>query len=113
MRLPRPCLKCNRLHRDRGDYCSSCRTEYQRKRESNPYRMAKKKMMYGGNYPARRASMVAETINNNLPCHICKQHFLTATEITADHLIPGDPNSPLAPAHKSCNSSRGNKPLSN
>ena len=111
MRLPRPCLTCNRLHRDKGDYCAACRADHDRKREANPNRIAKKRMMYGGDYPARRASMVTETINQNLPCHICKKHFATAADITADHLIPGNPNSPLAPAHKSCNSSRGNKPL--
>ena len=111
MRFNRPCLKCNTLHRDKGDYCASCRSEYERKREADPARMARKRIMYGGDYRARRASMVTETIQNNLPCHICKKNFTSLSEITADHLIPGNPNSPLAPAHKSCNSSRGNKPL--
>jgi hypothetical protein len=27
----------------------------------------------------------------------------------ADHVIPGDADSPLAPAHRSCNAARGNK----
>ena len=27
----------------------------------------------------------------------------------ADHVIPGNPDSPLAPAHRSCNAARGNK----
>jgi 5-methylcytosine-specific restriction endonuclease McrA len=55
--------------------------------------------------------MIAEVIERNLPCHLCKKPFMSRADITADHLIPGNPNSALAPAHKSCNSSRGNKPL--
>jgi hypothetical protein len=44
-------------------------------------------------------------------CHICKQPFTNRNDITADHLIPGDVNSPLDAAHGICNSRRGNKPL--
>lgn len=44
-------------------------------------------------------------------CHLCKELFTDRKEITADHLIPGDRNSPLLPAHAKCNSSRGDKPL--
>lgn len=111
MRFPRPCVKCNRLHRDPGDYCISCRTELNRIKESNPDRIARKRMLYSNGYPARRARMVAETIERNLNCHICNKPFESKSDITADHLLAGNPNSPLAPAHKACNSSRGNTPL--
>ena len=44
-------------------------------------------------------------------CHLCNQPFTNRNEIQADHLIPGDPSSPLAPAHARCNASRGDKKL--
>ena len=44
-------------------------------------------------------------------CHLCGQAFTDRNDITADHLIPGDMNSPLDAAHLSCNSRRGDKPL--
>ena len=111
MRLPRPCLSCNQLHKDKGEFCSSCRTERDRKREANPERIARKKMLYGNDYRKRREVLVKETIINNLCCHICKLPFESKADITADHLMAGNPQSPLAPAHKRCNSSRGNKPI--
>jgi len=46
-------------------------------------------------------------------CHLCGQPFTDRKQITADHVDAGNPLSPLAPAHLTCNSSRGNKPLNN
>jgi hypothetical protein len=68
-------------------------------------------MLYNSDYQKRRKALVAETIERNLFCHLCNKPFQSPLEITADHITPGDPNSPLAPAHKSCNSSRGAKQL--
>lgn len=109
--FPRPCLSCQRIHKDGGDYCTRCRTERNRQRENKPERRLKKKTLYGGDYPRRRAAMVEQTIVYNLPCHICKQNFQRVEDITADHVDATNPNSILLPAHKSCNSSRGNRPL--
>ena len=107
MRLPRPCLDCQKLHTDKGDYCLSCRKERNRKKENNPERKARKKLLYNSNY-RRAASLIKLTATH---CHICKEPFTNREEITADHLLPGEVNSPLAPAHKSCNSARGNRGL--
>ena len=109
MRFQRPCLSCQRLHKDYGDFCSNCRKERNRIRESNPERKFKKRVLYSSTYKA-----IAKIIKANAThCHICKKAFINRDEITADHLIAGDPISALAPAHKKCNSSRGNKPLGN
>ena len=62
---------------------------------------------YSGDY-RRRAKIVRDTA---LLCHICKEGLRLDDPFQADHLIPADPNSPLAPAHRSCNIRRGNKPL--
>jgi hypothetical protein len=111
MRFARPCLQCNKLHKDKGDYCLACRQEKERLREANPERIARKRLLYGGSYPAKRKQMIEEVLYRGLPCHICKQSFTGVGDITADHLDAGNPSSPLAPAHRSCNSSRGNTPL--
>ena len=40
-------------------------------------------------------------------CHICKKRFTDRSTITADHIWTSNANSPLLPAHRSCNSRRG------
>jgi hypothetical protein len=111
MRFPRPCLKCQQLHRDQGDYCNSCRTQSERERErqrsQDPVRQAKKKILYSSAYRNAREILKA----NATHCHLCKEPFTDRSEISADHLVPGDPASPLLPAHKRCNYARGNRPL--
>jgi hypothetical protein len=62
---------------------------------------------YSGDYKAR-AKQVRDTA---VLCHICKEGFRADDPWQADHLIPGNPVSPLAPAHRSCNAKRGNKPI--
>jgi len=111
MRFNRPCLTCQKLHADKGDYCAECRkthdAERERKRSQDPIRQAKKRTLYSSAYKNAR-----EIIKNNAThCHICKKAFTDRADITADHLIAGDPASPLAPAHKRCNYGRGNRPL--
>ena len=44
-------------------------------------------------------------------CWICGGPVDLYDPMQADHVIPGDPESPLAPAHRSCNAARGNKPM--
>jgi 5-methylcytosine-specific restriction endonuclease McrA len=62
---------------------------------------------YSGDYK-RRAKAVRQSAVN---CHICGDPARINDPWTADHIIAGDRNSPLAPAHRSCNERRGNKPL--
>jgi hypothetical protein len=109
MRFQRPCLQCNTLHRDPGDYCVSCRKKKEALREADPNRVARKRLLYGADYQLRRKKMIQETLERNLFCHLCEKPFERVADITADHLYPGNPNSPLYPAHLSCNSRRGNK----
>lgn len=107
MKFPRPCLECQKLHIDYGDYCAACRREVQRRINNNPNRRARKQALYSSAY--RAAAKIIKA--NATHCHICKQPFESRADITADHIIAGDANSPLAPAHKTCNSARGNRPL--
>lgn len=62
---------------------------------------------YSGDY-RRRAKLVRE---NATICHICGKGPDPLDPWQADHIIPADPTSPLAAAHRSCNAARGNKPI--
>ena len=62
---------------------------------------------YHGNY-RQRAAQVRATATH---CWICNEGPRPNDPWQADHLVPGDPNSPLRAAHRSCNASRGNTPL--
>lgn len=102
-RFPKPCLACNKLTTG-GSYCDVHQApldekERQRKRGRTLYNST--------HYRKARAYLRATATH----CHLCKQPFTNRNDITADHVIAGDPNSPLAPAHSICNSRRGNKPL--
>jgi hypothetical protein len=106
-RFPKPCVGCKRLYTGKGDYCNDCRLVREREKENDPRRRAKKAGLYNAQY-TRLAKIVRE---NAQLCHLCGKGWIQGDPWTADHLIAGDTTSPLAPAHRSCNSSRGNKPL--
>lgn len=109
-KFPQPCSVCGKLTAGEAR-CEVHQREYIRQRNSRnadrPSRQAHKSELY--NYAYRKqAKLVRESATH---CHICKQPFVEGDRIEADHLLPGDPGSPLAPAHRICNQRRGNKPL--
>lgn len=108
-RFPKPCLVCNRLTTG-ASYCSTHQAQADEKEKLRQKERKKGKwsLYNDANYRRVRAHLKATATH----CHICKQAFINRNDITADHLIPGDPQSPLAAAHSLCNSRRGNKPLS-
>lgn len=97
MPIPRPCLTCG-TPTTTGTRCPECDSERQAKRNA-------KRIHYKGDYK-RQAKQIRD---NATICHICNQPAIEDDPWTADHLIPGNPTSPLAPAHRSCNSRRGNR----
>lgn len=108
--FPKPCIECGKL--SLGDTrCETHRLERERIREAlRPNRVRKNKPYrphYSGDY-VRRARQVRQ---NAQYCHLCGDGPRHNDPWTADHLVAGDPNSPLKAAHRSCNSSRGDKPL--
>ncbi|MEI7420223.1 MAG: hypothetical protein WCK24_05105, partial [Actinomycetes bacterium] len=92
-RFPKPCIKCGVLTGG-GSYCISHQKEKWGRYNDPRYKLV-------------RAHIKATATH----CHICKQAFTDRNDITADHVTPGDINSVLLPAHLSCNSRRGDKPL--
>ena len=109
-RFPKPCIECGVLTRagSRCDTCGEAREKLIRAiTPPRKYKTKPKRPHYAGDYQAR-AKAVRE---NAIYCHICGDSGRATDPWTADHLIPGDPGSPLLPAHRSCNSRRGAKPL--
>lgn len=102
-----PCSDCGELTRNEGARCDKHKQEYENQRELRRRLVKKATGQYSGDYK-KRAKLVREYA---VACHICGLGEIPGDAFQADHLIPGDPNSPLLPAHGSCNRKRGNKPL--
>jgi hypothetical protein len=64
-----------------------------------------KRAHYSGDYK-RRSKQVRATAT---VCWICKQGPIPNDPFQADHVIDGNPSSPLLPAHRSCNIKRSNQ----
>lgn len=103
-RFMQPCLDCGKLSRN-GSRCEL----HQRVKEAEWDRpkAARKKAtgQYSGSY-RRKARQVRETATH---CWLCGGGPREGDPMQADHVFPGDPLSPLAPAHRSCNAARGNR----
>lgn len=96
--FPIPCLDCGQL----TTYANRCQTHEAiqiAKREAK-----KDKSHYSGDYK-KRAKLVRDAAEI---CWICGQGEIANDPWTADHYYAGNPDSPLLPAHRSCNSRRGN-----
>lgn len=98
MKFKKPCLVCGGL--SYGERCEPHEKEYQRQRE-----LKKDRSHYKGNYQSRSRKVRQGAI----VCWICNDGARTNDPWTADHVFPGVAESPLLPAHRSCNSRRGNR----
>lgn len=102
----RRCIQCGTLT-DRTR-CPTCQRAKDRERNA-------RRPHYHGDYQRRRNELVAAAHAWGWPCAICHQPLHPdlawphPDSTTADHVNPGDPNSPLRPAHARCNSARGNR----
>lgn len=103
MLFNKPCLICGVLTK-LGNRCQIHQDEYDIKEANRPKTF---RQHYQGDY-AKRAKDVRD---NAVVCWLCKEGYRANDPWTADHYYPGVPDSPLLPAHRSCNSSRGNRPI--
>jgi 5-methylcytosine-specific restriction protein A len=107
-RFPKPCVVCGQLTQG-ANRCDTHQAEWQTLENLRIKEMkARRPPLYTSQY-RKAAKVIRETA---LFCHICKEPARPNDPFTADHLIAGNVDSPLAAAHRSCNSRRGNKPLS-
>jgi len=97
----RPCLDCGVLT-NKSNRCETHQREYQARLDS---RKVGKREHYKGNY-SKRAKVVRD---NAMLCWLCNEGARPNDPWTADHIFPGNIESPLLPAHRSCNSRRGNR----
>ena len=97
--IPRPCIVCGQLTTNQSR-CEQHRIQLDNAR----YKRRGPRPHYQGDY-AKRAAQVRR---NATTCWLCGDTARTDDPWTADHLLPSDPDSPLLPAHRSCNSRRGN-----
>jgi hypothetical protein len=70
----------------------------------SPERKAKKAALYNNDY-RKHAKLIKQTATH---CHICNKPFAWGDTVEADHLFPGQIDSPLLPAHRECNRIKGN-----
>lgn len=105
-KFARPCIDCGKLSKN-GSRCEMHQSIVNFKADERKRSRKLATGQYSGDYQ-RRAKAVRD---NATHCHICREGYRENDPWQADHIIPGDPASPLAPAHRSCNASRGNKPL--
>lgn len=96
--FPIPCLDCGVLT-TYANRCEKHHSEYIAIKEAR-----KDRSHYSGDY-RKRAKQVRDSAEI---CWICNEGYRPNDPWTADHYYAGDPNSPLLPAHRSCNSRRGN-----
>jgi len=97
--IKRPCFDCGTL--TPATRCPPCATriatQRANKRPPRPH--------YSGDYRRRAAQVRA----NATHCWICGRGAIDGDPWQADHLQPGNPDSPLLAAHRSCNAARGNR----
>jgi len=107
-RFPKPCVVCGILTKGL-DRCAEHQALWQSLENIRLKEMKARRgpSLYNSNYQ-KQAKVVRQTA---LYCHLCNEPARPNDPWTADHVIAGDPSSELKPAHRSCNSRRGNKPL--
>ena len=92
----KPCLDCGALTVN-SSRCDTCRLVFNRLLDSR--RDKSKRKHYSGDYKAR-AKAVREAA---VTCWICGEEARPHDPWQADHVVAGDPESLLLPAHRSCN----------
>ena len=105
-RFRRGCLVCGVLAY--GSYCDQHQRILNAKQQlakDTPERLARKRLLYGGDYRQRRRELLATATH----CAICKKPFANGDAIDSDHIEAGNPRSPLQATHAYCNRSKGNR----
>ena len=105
--IPRPCLDCGTLT-DGGIRCRTHQANIDNHKQAirNIRNKEKKKTLYGGAQYRKLAKIIRDTA---VICHLCLGPGRGAADPwQADHVDATNPESPLASAHRSCNTKRGN-----
>ena len=109
MKFKKPCLDCGSLSFE--NRCPRHLSEYNARRAERfnlPSRKEKKRNLYNSDY-IKRSKPIRETATN---CYLCGEPFTDRKQIQIDHCYPSMPDTPLAPAHASCNRNKSDKDYS-
>lgn len=112
-RFPRPCLDCGLLTTN-PSRCDTHQTanqvQRQLRQDSDIARRIKKARLYGSSGQssyAKQSKALRETATH---CYLCLQPKTETNKLEADHIYPSlFDQSPLLPAHRTCNNSKGNR----
>ena len=111
----RPCLVCSSITAKGETYCPKHLAEIKQarelKRSQDPARQMKKKLLYNSDYRKARTAILQHVRLYGATCHLCKKPIGTSEPIDIDHVQPGVITSDLAPTHRYCNRSRGNRAI--
>jgi hypothetical protein len=103
MAFAKPCLDCGALTRA-GNRCE----KHQAIIDSKINARKAQRTLYDSDYK-KQAKLIKQFATH---CWLCNEPFTDRSEIQADHVLAGNKDSMLMPAHARCNASRGNKPIS-
>ena len=101
-----PCIDCGKLTRNG----SRCEVHAAMVNKYADYKKAERKRMTG-QYSGDYRKLAKEVRENATGGWLCGEGARRDDPWQADHVVPGDMYSQLAPAHRSCNAARGNKPV--
>jgi hypothetical protein len=104
-RFPKPCRVCGNL--SLNNLCDYHQAIEDKLHNIKRDQIKKQTGQYSGDY-RKRAAQVRATAT---VCHICGDGPRFNDPFEADHIDPANPASELKAAHRSCNGSRGNKPI--
>ena len=112
-RFPRPCIDCGVLTTN----TSRCpthevanQTKRQLRQDSNIERRIKKARLYGASGQVSYKTKAKALRESNTHCYLCLKPKTETNRLEADHIYPSlFDQSPLLPAHRSCNNQKGNK----
>lgn len=106
--MKRACLDCGQLT-DNNSRCPGCTTRRARTyRTGRPTPPRHRPHHTDPNYRRISKQLRTEWTADPLTrCWLCGDHARLGDPWQADHVFPGQLDSPLAPAHRSCNARRG------
>ena len=102
MGFAKPCLECGELTRN-GNRCE----RHQAIVDSKINARKAQRTLYDADYK-KQAKLIKQYATH---CWLCGEAFTDRSQIQADHVLAGQRDSMLMPAHAHCNARRGNKSI--
>lgn len=92
----------------RGNYCKRCSSILEAERQARRDASGRREH-YKGSYQARARKVRKLGEEGRALCWLCGRGNVPGVKWSAEHVIEGDPASPLLPTHLPCNIARENR----